>query len=140
MSAPDTWAARSPRLTTRSSGGRRSRLVRLSRDLVPLCRPVVPVAGVLPGKAPVILHLVGVEGGKLGSPNILVRCIVLFVFRRFSRLRFLQQMPGFAVSLVECASSLGFSAGAQAGMKANGNAFKRLVSIDMSLLSELLEA
>src|SRR6185312_6212870 len=56
---------------------------------------------------------------RMGHPPIapiLIRCIVFYVSGRFGRLRFLQQMPGFAVSLVECAGSLGFCSGAEAGM------------------------
>src|SRR5438034_7266874 len=49
----------------------------------------------------------------------------LFVLRRFIRFRLLQQVPGFTVSLVECAGSLGFSSRAKSGVKTNGNAFKR---------------
>lgn len=64
------------------------------------------------------------EGGKSGG-NILVSCIWFIVARRFSRLRFLQQVPGFAVSLVECASSLRFRSRAEPGMKTNGDTFKR---------------
>src|SRR5438045_378355 len=69
------------------------------------------------------------RGGRSNGPcgwrsraGALWNRFILLVRSCFGRFRLLQQVPGFAVTLVECAGSLRFSSGVKPGVKTDAHA------------------